>query len=143
MTPNRIVAAAGAVVFGAVGAWGLVASLDPAVDQSAGSLLAGALSTNLALAGVHLSIGIVLAWGALRGRRLTRHLNVAVGALLLGLGLFGLFAVGTPANLPALNGFGNLLHFAASTVLLATGLGAPPTHADAKAAGANLQSDIS
>jgi hypothetical protein len=42
----------------------------------------------------------------------------------LALGLFGLFAVGSPANVLGLNGADNALHFAASSGLLATGLGA-------------------
>jgi hypothetical protein len=58
-------------------------------------------------------------------------MNVGVGTVLLLLGLFGLFVVGTPANLPALNGAGNVLHFAASSALLATGLGAARADADA------------
>ena len=56
-------------------------------------------------------------------------MNVGAGTVLLLLGLFGLFAVGTPANLLALNGATNLLHFAASSALLATGLGAAKTDA--------------
>lgn len=129
MTPNRIAAAAGALAFAVVGVWGVVASLDPAVDQLTGALLAGILGTNLALAGIHLALAAVLAVGAWRGERLARPVNVAVGTVLLLLGLFGLFAVGTPVNLVALNGAGNVLHFAGASALLATGLGATRTDA--------------
>jgi len=129
VTPNRIAAVAGAVAFAAAGAWGLVASLDPEVDQSTGALLAGILGTNLPLATLHLAVAVALAGGAWRGERLARPMNVAVGALLLAVGLFGLFAVGTPANVVALNGAGNVLHFAGSAALLATGLGAARTDA--------------
>ena len=61
--------------------------------------------------------------GAVRGERLARPVNVAVGTTLLLLGLLGLFTAGTTVNVLALNGGPNLLHFAASSALLATGLG--------------------
>ncbi len=124
MTPNRIASAAGAVVFAGAGVWGLVLALDPSADQAIGVLVAGLLATNVALALVHLATAGVLTVGAVRGERLARPVNVGVGTFLLLLGLFGLFAVGTPANVLALNGVANVLHFAGSSALLAVGLGA-------------------
>lgn len=132
MTPNRIAAAAGAAVFAIVGVWGLVASLDPGVDPVVGPLVAGLIGTGLALAIVHLVLAGALAAGAIRGEHFARPVNVAVGTALLLVGLFGLFAVGTPVNVLGLNGAANLLHFAASAALLATGLGA--ARADAASA---------
>jgi hypothetical protein len=125
MTPNRIAAGLAALVFAVVGAWGLTASLDPALDPIGGALLASTLGTNVVLAAVHLVLAILLALGGIRGESLARPLNVGVGAFLLVLGLVGLFVAGTPANVFALNGAANVLHFAASSALLATGLGAP------------------
>lgn len=126
MTPNRIAAAVAAVVFGAVGVWGAVASASLGLIADPGALLAGLLSTDLLLALLHVVIAAALLVGCLRGDRAARTANVAVGTLLLAIGLFGLFAVGTPSNWFALNGVTNVLHFAGSTALLATGLGAPP-----------------
>jgi hypothetical protein len=130
MTPNRIAALAGAAVFALVGGWGLVAALAPA-DPLLGPLIAGVFGTSVPLAALHLVIALTLAVGAIRGERLARPLNVAAGTLLLALGMVGLFIVSTPANTLALNGADNVLHFAASSGLLATGLGAarPKTHA--------------
>ena len=130
MTPNRIASAAGAAVFAIVGGWGLVVSLDPEVDPAVGPLVAGLVGTSVVLAVLHLVLAAAL----------------AVGTVLLLVGLFGLFAVGTPVNVLALNGAANLLHFAASSALLATGLGASRTDATpprrAARASAHLQSDI-
>jgi hypothetical protein len=131
MTPNRIAAITGAAVFALVGGWGLVAALGPVADPAVGPLVAGVLSTSVPLASLHLAIATALAVGGIRGERLARPLNVAVGTLLLALGIFGLFVVGTPANVFALNGADNVLHFAASSGLLATGLGAARARSDA------------
>lgn len=133
MTPNRIAAAAGAAVFATVGVWGLVLALDPGLDPPVGALVAGLVGTSVALAAVHLVLAAALALAAWRGDRLARPVNVAAGTFLLLLGLFGLFAVGTPANVLALNGAANLLHFAVSSALLATGLGAATTDAARRA----------
>lgn len=111
-------------MFAVVGVWGLVLVLDPTLDPEVGALVFGLVGTNLALAVVHLVLAAALAVGAVRGERLSRPVNVGVGTVLFVLGLFGLFAVGTPVNVLALNGAANLLHFATSSALLATGLGA-------------------
>jgi hypothetical protein len=126
VTPNRIAAAVAAVVFGVAGIWGAIASAALGLISDPGALLAGLLGTDLLLSLVHLAIAVALVVACIRGDRAARNANVAVGTLLLLLGLFGLFAVGTPANWFALNGVTNVLHFAGSTALLATGLGAPP-----------------
>ncbi len=129
MTPNRIASAAGAAVFAVAGVWGLVVSLDPSVDPVVGPLVAGQLGTSVALSLAHLAMAVALTAGAVRGERLARPTNVGAGTVLFLLGLFGLFAVGTPVNVIGLNGAANLLHFAASSALLATGLGAAKTDA--------------
>ena len=126
MTPNRIVSAVAAIVFGVAGVWGAIASAGLGLIADPGALLPGRLSTNLLLSLLHLAIAVALAIGCVRGDRAARVTNVSVGTVLLVLGLFGLFAVGTPANVIALNGVTNVLHFAGSSALLATGLGAPP-----------------
>jgi hypothetical protein len=47
-----------------------------------------------------------------------------VGAVYLAVGAAGLFLVGTEANIIALNGADNVLHFASALLLLGVGLGA-------------------
>ena len=97
MTPNRIAAAAAAVVFGIVGVWGAITAVATGILGEPGVLLAGLLSTNLWLALLHVAIAVALGSGFLRGDRAARTANITVGVLLLVIGLFGLFAVGTPA----------------------------------------------
>ena len=126
MSPNRIASAVAAVVFGVAGVWGAIASATLGLIVAPGALLAGVLGTNLLLSIVHLAIAVALTVGCVLGDRASRAMNVAIGTLLLAIGLFGLFAVGTPANVVALNGVTNVLHFAGSSALLATGLGASP-----------------
>lgn len=130
MTLNRIAAIAGAVLFTALGVWGLIAALSPA-DPELGPLVAGVLGTSVPLAALHLVMALALAVGSIRGERLARPMNVAVGTALLVLGMAGLFVVSTPANVLALNGADNALHFAAASGLLATGLGARKQTPDA------------
>jgi hypothetical protein len=130
MTPNRIAAIVGAALFAVIGAWGLVAALAPA-DPQLGPLIAGVLGTSVPLAALHLVIALALAVGAIRGESLARPINVAAGTLLLVLGMVGLFVVSTAANVLALNGADNVVHFATSSGLLATGLGAARPRADA------------
>ncbi|TXK18960.1 DUF4383 domain-containing protein [Homoserinibacter sp. GY 40078] len=124
MSPNRIAALATGSIFVLVGGAGIAVSATAGIEANTGAVLLWQLSTNVLLGSLHLVLGLVLLFAAWRGDRLARTANVVAGGLLLGIGFFGLFAVGTPANLIALNGADNVLHFAASTALLATGLGA-------------------
>jgi len=130
MTPNRIAATAGAVLFAALGVWGLTAALSPA-DPQLGPLVAWVFGTSVPLAALHLVIALALAAGAIRSERLARPTNVTAGTVLLLLGMAGLFVVSTPANVLGLNGADNALHFAAASGLLATGLGARKPAPDA------------
>lgn len=120
MSSNRVVAAVSAAVFGAAGLWGLIAAAVSGSDV----LLAGQVGTNLATALGHLVLTAMLVIGWVRGDGATRRWNTAVGSVLLLVGIFGLFAIGTDANVLGLSGASNVLHFAASTALLSAGLGA-------------------
>lgn len=73
---------------------------------------------------VHLAIGAVLLGAASSSVRAARGANTTVGAVYLLVGLLGLFLVGSSANILALNGADNVLHFASAVLLLAVGLGA-------------------
>ncbi|HEY0485910.1 MAG TPA: DUF4383 domain-containing protein [Mycobacteriales bacterium] len=71
---------------------------------------------------VHLLVGGLLLGGALRGPKTAKAVNTLVGGVYLLVGLVGLFLVGTAANLLALNGADNVLHFASAVLLLGVGL---------------------
>lgn len=123
-SPNRMLGLVLGIVYVALGAAGLVASAGVGVFDSAGADLFGVLRTNAAHSVLHLLVGLVLAGAALGGVLRSRPVNIALGALSLLLGMFGLFAVGTDANVLAIDGGDNVLHFASATLLLAVGLGA-------------------
>jgi hypothetical protein len=71
---------------------------------------------------VHLLVGALLLIGALRGARTAKAVNTLVGGVYLLVGLVGLFLVGSGANILALNGADNVLHFASAALLLGVGL---------------------
>lgn len=137
MSSNRVVAAVNVAAFAVVGLWGLVASLIGGSDAGAsgGVTLAGQVGTTVILALAHLALAGGIAIGWIRGDASARRVNTAAGTVLLALGLFGLFAIGTPANVLGLTGATNVLHFAASTALLAAGLGAAASPAPADSRG--------
>ena len=121
MTPNRVAAVAAGVAFGVVGILGVVvAAITPPETEA---LVFGALGTSEPLGVLQLALAVVLIAAALVGGRTLRHAVVGAGTVLLLLGMFGIFSVSTPWNVLGLNGATNLLHFAASTALLAAGLG--------------------
>jgi hypothetical protein len=103
--------------------------------SSTGGFLFGVFGVNVLQNVVHVVIGVALLAAGLSGVRLARRANSVVGALFLALGLTGLFIVGTDANLLALNGADNVLHFGSSIVLLAVGLGADKPAAVSEPAG--------
>ncbi len=73
---------------------------------------------------VHLAIGAVLVAAAASSTRAAKAANSTVGATYLLVGLLGLFLVGSGANILALNGADNVLHFASAVLLLGAGLAA-------------------
>lgn len=76
---------------------------------------------------VHLGIGAVLLGAAAASTRAAKAANTTVGGVYLLVGLLGLFLVGSSANILALNGADNVLHFASAVLLLGVGLGADRT----------------
>ncbi|RMI04927.1 DUF4383 domain-containing protein [Cellulomonas triticagri] len=73
---------------------------------------------------VHLLIGAVLLGAATSSVTAAKAANTSVGAVYLLVGLLGLFLVGSSANILALNGADNVLHFASAVLLLGVGLAA-------------------
>lgn len=113
-SPSRITAIAVGGLFVVVGALGFTAD-----DKS---WLFGILSVNPLQNLLHLVIGAALI--AIGLGRYAPMGTAIVGTLLLAIGIAGLFIISTPANIIAVNGAANLLHFMAAAVLLAVGLGA-------------------
>jgi hypothetical protein len=70
---------------------------------------------------VHLAIGALLLFSS-KTVATAKGSNTAVGAVYLLVGILGLFLIGTDANILALNGADNVLHFASAIVLLGVGL---------------------
>ncbi len=122
-TANRTVGFVAGGVFVALGGVGLVLSLGTPFF-GAGVSLAGIVSTNPAQAVIQIVLGAILVLGATRALGVTRATNAWSGLVFLVLGFVGLFLVGPEPNVLALTATGNAVHFAASAVLLAVGLGA-------------------
>ncbi|MBX3195229.1 MAG: DUF4383 domain-containing protein [Schumannella sp.] len=121
---NRVVALIAGALLLALGVAGFVVSAGIGFSQAPGVPLLGVLNTNPLQAVVHGIVGAGLVLTGLLGMRPARAGNTAAGTLFLLLGLAGLFVVGTPYDVLALSGAGNVLHLVAATVLLAVGLGA-------------------
>jgi Domain of unknown function (DUF4383) len=121
---NGLVALVFGAVFVVVGLSGfLVSGGHPAVGTSGGALL-GLFQVNVLHNLVHLAIGAIMIAAALRGDRAARLANRGVGVLYLVLFVAGLFLVGTPLNLVALNGGDNILHLVLGVALAGIGFGA-------------------
>ena len=109
-SPNHVVGLVGGGAFVVLGVVGFV--VNPILTISVNPL------QNV----LHLAVGAALLLCAFLGG--APRCNAIVGAVLLGVGIAGLFIIATPSNVLAVNGAANLLHFAASACLLAVGLGA-------------------
>jgi hypothetical protein len=121
-SPSRLVALVMGAAFVLLGALSFIATAGMRFTDPNGIWLLDTLAVNPAQNTLHLVVG-----AALIGIAFTRVAPVAdslVGALLVGVGIHGLFTAATPLNIFAANGAANLLHFAAAAVLLAVGLGA-------------------
>ena len=78
-------------------------------------------TVNAAQNTLHLAVGAALLCCAFAGG--AARCNAIVGAVLLSIGIAGLFIVSTEHNVLAVNGASNALHFASAACLLAAGLG--------------------
>jgi len=129
-SPNRVLG----VVFGAlyvlVGALGFTVTSGVGFLAAEGGVLFGVFQVNPLQNILHILIGSALMLAALSSVRAASMVNSIVGTVFLVLGLAGLFLVGSPANVPALNVADNVLHFGTAAVLLAVGLGADKSVAD-------------
>lgn len=122
-SPNRAVAL---VVGALLVVWGgveVLARLGRPLFEPDGTLLLGVFDGNVLLGIAHLVTGAALALAAPAGIRRAQIANEALGTVFLAIGFAGLFVIGTPLNVLALNGADNALHFALAVLLLGTGMG--------------------
>jgi hypothetical protein len=123
ISPNRLLGGIVGSAFLLLGLGGFLVTLDVGFFESPGGQLFGLIEVNPAHNLLHVLVGGLLAGAAASGVAASRTVNAVAGAVLLLSGLVGLFLVGSPANILAVNATGNALHFAAAVVLLAAGLG--------------------
>ncbi len=123
-SPNRLVAIVVGAVYLLLGVLGFTTARGAAFFDPHGGLLFGVFGVNLFHDVVHLVIGAALLIAGISNVRAARTVNVAAGVVFLVLGIAGLFVVGTPFNVLALNTPDHVLHFAGAVVLLGVGLGA-------------------
>jgi hypothetical protein len=123
-SPNRLTAIVVGAAYLLLGAGGFAVTSGIGFFAVPGGLLLGILEVNGLHNVVHIVLGAALLLAGVAGAPAAKTVNGVAGAACLVLGLVGLFIVGTPYNLPAINGVGNVLHFGSSVVLLAVSLGA-------------------
>lgn len=122
-TANRVVGLALGALFLLLGVVGLLLSGGSAFFGP-GVSLGGIVATNPALGLIQGVLGAALLLGAVSNLKASRTVNAWTGFAFLVLGMVGLFLVGPEPNVLALTSTANAVHFGASAVLLAVGLGA-------------------
>lgn len=130
-SPNRLVGAVFGVVYLLVGIAGFFVTTDVSFAATDGRPLV-VFDVNPLHNVVHLLIGAALLVAS-RTVGSAKAVNTTVGAVYLLVGIVGLFLVGSAANILALNGADNVLHFASAILLLGVGLSADRSPAPAPA----------
>ena len=123
-SPNRLLATIFGIVYVLIGIAGFFVTSGVGFFDTSGGLLLGIFEVNILHNLVHLLLGAGLLLAGLSGARAARTVNAIAGTACLVLGLAGLFIVGSPFNILAINGADNVLHFGSAVLLLAVGLGA-------------------
>ncbi len=122
-SPNRLVGVVFGAVYILVGLLGFTVTSGFGFFSTSGGLLLGIFEVNAFHNVAHLLIGAALIIGGMVSTRAAKAVNGTVGGAYLLLGIAGLFLVGTPLNVLALNSADHVLHFASAVVLLGTALG--------------------
>jgi hypothetical protein len=122
-SPNRLVGTIFGIVYLLVGLAGFVVTGGVSFAATEGEPLI-VFDVNPLHNIVHLLIGAALLIAARSSVRAAKGMNTTVGAVYLLVGILGLFLVGSSANILALNGADNVLHFASAILLLGVGLAA-------------------
>ena len=124
MGRNRQLGYAFGAAYLLVGLLGFAVTSGVGFAATEGEKLLGLFEVNPLHNVVHLLVGALLAGAASRGESVASQVNTFVGGVYLLVGVLGLFLPGSDANILAINGLDNVLHFASSGLLLAVGLGA-------------------
>ena len=122
-SPNRLVSTILGAFYLVVGVVGFFATSGVDFFSNSGRLLAGLLGANPFLGSLDVLIGAALLMAGLTTVAAAKTVTTVAGTAFLVLGIAGLFVIGGPFNVLALNGADNVLHFASAVVLLAVGLG--------------------
>jgi len=122
-SPNRVIGAVFGAVYLLVGVAGFFVTSGVAFAGTEGKALI-IFDVNPLHNVIHLLIGGALLLAATRSVPASKAVNTTVGGVYLLVGVVGLFLVGSGANIIALNGADNVLHFASAILLLGVGLGA-------------------
>jgi hypothetical protein len=122
-SPNRLVGTVFGIVYLLVGLAGFVVTGGVSFAATEGEPLI-VFDVNPLHNIVHLLIGAALLVAARTSVRAAKGTNTTIGAVYLRVGILGLFLVGSSANILALNGADNVLHFASAILLLGVGLAA-------------------
>ncbi|WP_426593042.1 DUF4383 domain-containing protein [Cellulomonas sp. McL0617] len=130
-SPNRLIGAIFGIVYLLVGVAGFFVTTNVAFAATAGKPLV-VFDVNPLHNIVHLLVGAALLIGSFTVRS-AKAVNATVGGVYLLVGIVGLFLVGSSANILALNGADNVLHFASAILLLGVGLSADRSPAPARA----------
>ncbi len=131
-SPNRLIATVFGAVYLLVGVLGFFVTGGTSFFATEGANLI-IFAVNPLHNVIHLAIGAALLYSGLNGVTLSRTVNSTVGAVYLLVGILGLFLVGSPLNIIALNGADNVLHLASAVVLLGVGLSQDKVPATARA----------
>ena len=123
-SPNRLISTVVGALYLVLGLVGFTVTAEFGFAQTSGGLLLGFIQVNDLQNVVHLLVGVALVLVGRFGLKTAKTGNAVVGTFSLVFGLVGLFVSGQDANIFALNGAANALHFATSIVLLAVSLGA-------------------
>ena len=123
-SPNRLLGVIFGIVYLLVGVLGFTVTSGVGFFATQGGLLLGIFEVNIFHNVAHILIGAALLIAGLSNVMAAKTVNTVVGAAYLLLGVVGLFLVGSAANILAINGADNVLHFGSAVLLLAVGLGA-------------------
>lgn len=123
-SPNRMLATIFGAVYLLIGLLGFAVTGGVGFIATKGGLLLGLFEVNPLHNVAHILIGAVLLVAGLSSIRASKTVNSVIGAVYLLLGIVGLFILDSAANILAINGWDNVLHFASAIVLLGVGLGA-------------------
>lgn len=123
-SPNRLIAVVVGAAYVLLGIAGFVVTSGRGFFAADGGLLLGLFELNAAQNVLHILAGAALLMAGLSRPAAARPVNAWTGAVFLVLGLAGLFLVGSPLDILAINVADNVVHFGTAAVLLAVGLGA-------------------